>query len=46
MAISELKPQDASDQHQGHSPNDTTPPTQELDQDKHKEDVEHHDQVQ
>jgi hypothetical protein len=27
MTIGELKPQDASDQHQGHSPNDTTPPT-------------------
>jgi hypothetical protein len=46
MVIGNIRPQDPSDQPQGPSSNDTTPPTQELDQDKHEEDDEHHDQVQ
>jgi hypothetical protein len=46
MAISEVRPQDPSDQPQGQSSNDTTPPAQELDQDNHEEEDEHHDQVQ
>jgi hypothetical protein len=36
MAIDEVRPQD---------PNDTTPPAQGLDEDKHEEKDEHHDQV-
>jgi hypothetical protein len=40
MAIGYVRPQDPSDQPQGQSPNHTTPPAQELDQD------EHYDQVQ
>jgi hypothetical protein len=43
MAIGDVRPQDPRDQPQGHSPNDTTPPAQELDQDKHEEEDEHHD---
>jgi hypothetical protein len=46
MAISEVRPQDPSDQPQGQSSNDTTPPAQELDQNNHEEEDEHHDQVQ
>jgi hypothetical protein len=46
MAIGDVRPQDPNDQPQEPSPNDTTPPTQELDQDKHEEEDEHHDQVQ
>jgi hypothetical protein len=46
MAIGDIRPQDPSDQLQGQSSNDTTPPTQELDQDNHEEEDEHHDQVQ
>jgi hypothetical protein len=46
MAIGEVRPQDPSDQPQGHSPNDTTPPAQKLEQDNHEEEDEHHDQVQ
>jgi hypothetical protein len=45
MAIADARPKDPSDQH-GHSTNDTTPPTQGLDQDKHEGEDEHHDQVQ
>jgi hypothetical protein len=45
MTIGEIRPQDPSDQAQGQSLNDTTPPEQGLDQDKHEED-EHHNQVQ
>jgi hypothetical protein len=46
MAIGDVRPLDPSDQPQGQSPNDTTPPAQELDQDEHEEEHEHHDQVQ
>jgi hypothetical protein len=46
MAISEIRSQDPSDQPQGQSPNDTTLPAQELDQDNHEEEDEHNDQVQ
>jgi hypothetical protein len=46
MAIGDVSPQDSSEQPQGHSLNDTTPPTQGLDQDEHKGEDEHHDQVQ
>jgi hypothetical protein len=46
MAIGDVRPQDLADQPQGHSPNDTTPPTQGLHQDKHEREDEHHDQVQ
>jgi hypothetical protein len=45
MAIDDIRPQDPSDQPQGPSPNDTTPPTQghEQDQEDEQED-EAHDQ--
>jgi hypothetical protein len=43
MAIGDVRPQDLSDQPQGQSQNDTTPPTQGLDQDKYEEEDEHHD---
>jgi hypothetical protein len=49
MAIGGVRPQDPSNQPQGPSPNDTTPPAQGLDEDKHEEEEdedEHHDQVQ
>jgi hypothetical protein len=46
MAIGDMRPQDPNDQPQELSPNDTTPPTQGLDQDNHEEEDEHHDQVQ
>jgi hypothetical protein len=42
MTIGDVRPQDSSDQPQDHSPSDTTPPAQAVDQDK----GEHHDQVQ
>jgi hypothetical protein len=45
-AIGDVRPQDPSNQSQESTPNDTTPPTQELDQDEHEEEDEHHDQVQ
>jgi hypothetical protein len=45
MAISDVRPEDPSDQLQGHFPNDTISPTQGLDQDKHEGEDEHHDQV-
>jgi hypothetical protein len=40
MTIGDIRPQDLSDQPQGQSPNDTTPPEQGLDQDKHEEEDE------
>jgi TATA-binding protein-associated factor Taf7 len=46
MAIGDIRPQDPSDQPQGQSPNDTTPPEQGLDQDKHEKEDEQRDQVQ
>jgi hypothetical protein len=46
MAIDDVRPQDPSNQPQETSPNDTTPPTQCLDQDNHEEDVEPSDQGQ
>jgi cobalamin biosynthesis protein CobT len=52
MAIGDVRPQDLSEQPQGHSPSDTTPLAQALDQ-NHEENQdelegedEHHDQVQ
>jgi hypothetical protein len=47
-----VRPQDPSEQPEGHSPSDTTPPTQGLDQaheenqDQHADEDEHHNQVQ
>jgi hypothetical protein len=46
MMIDVVRPQDPSNQPQETSPNDTTPPTQGLDQDNHEEDVEPNDQGQ
>jgi hypothetical protein len=46
MAIGDVRLQDRNDKPQGHSPSDTTPPAQGLDQDKHEGEDEHHDQVQ
>jgi hypothetical protein len=46
MAIGDVRPQDLSNQPQEHSPNDTTPPAQGLDQDNHEEDVEANNQDQ
>jgi hypothetical protein len=47
MVIGDVTPQDPSDQPQDQSPNDTTPPAQELDQEEHEEEEdEFHDQVQ
>jgi hypothetical protein len=52
MAIGDVRPQDPSEQSEDHSPSDTTPPTQGLDQDheenqdEHEGEDEHHDQVQ
>jgi hypothetical protein len=46
MVISDVKPQDLSNQPQETSLNDTTPPTQGLDQDNHEENVEPNDQGQ
>jgi hypothetical protein len=40
MAIGDVRLQDPSNQPQETSPNDTTPPTQGLDQDNHEEDDE------
>jgi hypothetical protein len=45
MAIGDVRPQYSSDQLQGPFQNDTTPPAQGLDQDKHEGEDEHHDQV-
>jgi TATA-binding protein-associated factor Taf7 len=46
MAIGGGRPQYPKDRPQKHSPNDTTPPAQELDQNEHEGEDEHHDQVQ
>jgi hypothetical protein len=46
MMIGDVRPHDPSNQPQETSPNDTTPPTQGLDQDNHKEDVEPNDKGQ
>jgi hypothetical protein len=46
MSIGNVRPQDLNDQPQEQSPNDTTPPTQDLDQDNQEEDAEPNDQVQ
>jgi hypothetical protein len=46
MDIDDIMPKDPSNQPQCQSPNDTTPPEQGLDQDKHEEEEEQHDQVQ
>jgi hypothetical protein len=46
MAIGDVRPQDPNDQLQNQSPNDTTPPAQRLDQDKHEGKDKHHDQIQ
>jgi hypothetical protein len=46
MTIGDVRPQDPRDQLQGHSPNDTTPPAQGLDQEKHESEDENHDPVQ
>jgi hypothetical protein len=46
IAIDDVRPQDASNQPQETSPNDTTPPAQGLEQDNHEEDVEPNDQGQ
>jgi hypothetical protein len=46
MEIDDVRPQDPNDQPQKLTPNDTTPPTQGLDQDNHEEDDESNDQDQ
>jgi hypothetical protein len=46
MVISDVRPQDPSNQPQKTFLNDTTPPAQGLDQDNHEEDVEPNDQGQ
>jgi hypothetical protein len=46
MVIDKVRPQDLSNQPQETSLNDTTPPTQGLDQDNHEEDDEPNNQVQ
>jgi hypothetical protein len=46
MTIGDIKSQDPSDQSQGYSPSDTTPPAQGLDQDEHEGEDDHHDQDQ
>jgi hypothetical protein len=46
MTIGDVRPQDSSNQYQETSPNDTTPPTQGLDQDNQEEYVEPNDQDQ
>jgi hypothetical protein len=46
MMIGDVRPQDPSNQPQETSPNDTTSPSQGLDQDNHEEDDEPNDQVQ
>jgi hypothetical protein len=45
MDIGDVRPQDPSEQLQGQSPNDTTPPAQGLDQDEHEGEGDPHDQV-
>jgi hypothetical protein len=50
MAIGNVRPQDPNEQLEDHSPSDTTPPTQGLDQDheekqdEHVDEDEHHNQ--
>jgi hypothetical protein len=46
MMIGDVRPQDLSNQPQKTSPNDTTPPAQDLNQDNHEEDVEPNDEDQ
>jgi hypothetical protein len=46
MVIGSVRSQDPSNQPQETSPNDTTPPTQGLDQNEHEDKDEHQDQVQ
>jgi hypothetical protein len=46
MTIGDIRHQDPSNQLQGQSLNDTTPPKQGLDQDKNEDEDEHHNQVQ
>jgi hypothetical protein len=46
MTIGDIRPQDLSNQAQETSPNDTTPPTQGLDQDNHEEDDKSNNQGQ
>jgi hypothetical protein len=46
MSIGDVRPQDPNDQPQEYTPNNTTPLAQGLDQCNHKEEDEHHDQVQ
>jgi hypothetical protein len=46
MTIGDVRLQNPSEQPQGHSSSDTTPPKQGLDQDEHEGEDEHHDQVQ
>jgi protein required for attachment to host cells len=46
MSIGDVRSQDLSNQPQETSPNDTTPPVQDLDQDNHEEYVESNDQCQ
>jgi hypothetical protein len=46
MTIGDVRPQDPSNQPQETFPNDTTPPTQGLDQDNHEKDDEPNDQGQ
>jgi hypothetical protein len=46
MTIGNVRLQDPSNQPQEITPNDTTPPAQGLDQNKHEDKDEHQDQVQ
>jgi hypothetical protein len=46
MPTGDVRSKDPSNQPQESSPNDTTPPAQELDQNEHEEEDEPHDQVQ
>jgi cobalamin biosynthesis protein CobT len=46
MTIGDVRPQDPNDEPQEQSPNDTTPPTQGLDQDNNEEEDEPNDQAQ
>jgi hypothetical protein len=43
MTIGDVRPQDPSNQLEGHSPSDTNTPTQELDQDHEKDQDGHQD---
>jgi hypothetical protein len=46
MTIGNVRPQDPSNHPQEITPNDTTPPAQGFDQNKHEDKDEHQDQVQ